>query len=505
MTTCVFVGMLWLLLIDQKGGYVPMIGPRWEVKIGSPVLTTDGEYGRLEELILDPDQERVVALLVQQHGLVFSHIVVVPEEEVADATDSQVRLKISREQADALPEYTPQIGLVVGGRKYEVDDVSSAVRGTHGIEVGPAPAAQQPGMIESQFAESGREDLALRVRAGDRVFCRDGHAGRVSLILLDPRGRVQGLVMHTGHLPGRNLIVPVAWVAEISWENVYLSVEKWVLESLPDYRPDDALAADVDNALWADDILRMGDYHVIDVTVQDGIVRLRGHVVTPVNKSRAEDAARSVAGVLGVENHLVVDDDLVTGVAQALGREDRTRFERVDVGARNGFIFLSGQVASAAVREAAEEVAASVPQVRVIMNLLQAPNVVVDPQEQQVLEPPIGREIYATQERLGHVERVIINPHNRRVTAFVAHGYFPDLLHMDERRVSNEVPQQERRVVVPIRVVRYGTGSSVLLNVDSCEAARYRDFDSADFVSPPEGWQPPYPYRWDDVLFERRA
>jgi hypothetical protein len=248
----------------------------------------------------------------------------------------------------------------------------------------------------------------------------------------------------------------------------------------------------------------MGDYQVIDVTVQDGIARLRGHVVTPMNKSRAEEAARSVVGVLDVENHLVLDEDLVIGVAQALGRDDRTRLERVAVGARNGFIILSGRVASAAVREAAEEVAASVPQVRGIINHLRAPNVVVDTKE-QVLQPPIGREVYATHTLLGHVERVIINPHNRRVTAFVTHGYFPDLLRLDERGVSNESPQQERRVVVPISVVRSETGTSVLLNVNSCKAARYRDLDSADFVSPPEGWQPPYPYRWDEVLFESRA
>jgi hypothetical protein len=49
-------------------------------------------------------------------------------------------------------------------------------------------------------------------------------------------------------------------------------------------------------------------------------------------------------------------------------------------------------------------------------------------------------------------------------------------------------------------VVRYETDSSVLLNISGGEAARYRDFDSADFVSPPQGWQPPYPYRWNDVL-----
>jgi hypothetical protein len=52
-------------------------------------------------------------------------------------------------------------------------------------------------------------------------------------------------------------------------------------------------------------------------------------------------------------------------------------------------------------------------------------------------------------------------------------------------------------------VVRYETDSSVLLDVSSVEAARYRDVNSTDFGSPPEGWQPPYPYHRDDVLFVR--
>jgi hypothetical protein len=155
------------------------------------------------------------------------------------------------------------------------------------------------------------------------------------------------------------------------------------------------------------------------------------------------------------------------------------------------------------VREAAEEVAASLPQVRGVINSLQAPNVHIDPKEQIFMQPPIGQEVYATDLPLGNVERVIINPHNRRVTSCVAQGNFPDLRHVDEYQFPYEIPQIERLVVIPIQVVRYETGSSVFLDINSIEAARYRDFDSDEFVSPPEGWQPPYPYRWDEVLFVR--
>lgn len=480
-----------------------MVEPRWEVKIGSPVMATDGEYGRLDALVLDPRRERVVALLVRRHGLLFSWIAVVPEAAVSSATENEVQLKISLEQVQALPEYQPDSALVADDSEYELDDKSFAVRGTQGIQVGRAPTSGKAGLLEGQLAGSETEQFAIRLRSGQQVFCRDGHAGSVSLILLDPWGQVKGFVMHSGHLPGRDLIVPVEWVHEVDAENVYLIMEQYALLSLPDYGPDIDLGAEVDKALWDDESLRDTDYHEIGLTVQDGIVSLRGHVATLLNKNRAEEAARSVAGVLRVENHLVVDDELVIDVAQALGRDQRTCPEMIYVGAQNGIIILNGQVTNTAVRDVAEELAASVPQVRGVVNHLQAPQAPVDSEEQKVLQPSIGRKIHATDLTLGIVERVIINPHNRRVTAFVAHGKFPDLRYAGKHMSPFDIPQQERWVVIPIWAVHHVTESSVILNVTSLEASRYQDLGSTDLVVPPAGWQPPYPYHWDEVLFVR--
>ena len=329
-----------------------MVKQRWELKIGSPVMATDDDYGRLQQLILDPYQERVIGLLVRKHGLVPSHFVIVPIEQVAEVTEREVQLKISRKQIDILPEYLPDLGLDVEGRIYEADDESFAVRGMQGFEIGRSPTAQRPGMLESQIAQPERERLALQLGAGHKVFCQDGHAGKVSMALLDPSGQVKGFVMHSGHLPGRKLIVPVAWVQEVDKENVHLSVEKSALDGLPEYSPDYALAEELDKVLWADGILRESDYNQIDVTVQDGIVRLRGHVVTEMHKTRVEDAARSIAGELGIENQLVADEDLLISVSHVLGRDERTHLKQVYVGAQNGVITLSGQVDSTALRGA---------------------------------------------------------------------------------------------------------------------------------------------------------
>ncbi len=255
-----------------------MIEPRWEVKIGSTVVATDGEYGHLQELLVDPHQERVVALLVRPHRLIPSPTVVVPEELIANASEQGVRLEISREQMNALPKFWSESELIVEDQNYEADDELFAVRGKQGIEIGRAPNSNEPGMIEDQLTESEREHLGLRICAGKQVLCQDGYAGRVSQILSDEKGRFKGFVLHTGHLPliGCKLIVPASWIQEDDRENVHLSVNKNDLKSLPNYRCDNALAEKVDNALWSDDILRDTDYREMDESVQDGIVILRG-------------------------------------------------------------------------------------------------------------------------------------------------------------------------------------------------------------------------------------
>ena len=452
-----------------------MVEPRWEAKIGSVVTDTDGDYGRLQQLLVDPRQERVVGLLVRQHGWLPYHPVVVPEGNIADANENEVRLNISRQQVEALPEYLPDAALVVDGKSYEVAPILS----------GPE-----------------REYQGLLIRAGQQVFCGEEYSGWVALVLLTPGGRVKGLVLHTGPLLGRNLIVPIAWIQKVAGNRVCLSVGKPTLEGLPDYRLDDALAAEVEAVLWSDEILRNTDYTEIGVSVEDGVVRLQGHMSTWRNRTLAEEAACSVPGVLGLENDLVLDQDLATAVAQALGKDDQNRFTRVSIGVQHGFITLNGEVDSAEIRKAAEVIAASVPQVRGVINTIQAPNVVIDAQEHRVWQPLIGKEVSATDLQLGHVEKVIITPDNRRVTAFVARGYFSDSPDIDAYRMPTDEPQQERSIVVPIEAVRYATDSSVLLDVSGAEAALYRSFEPAEFKSPPTGWTSPYPYRREQVLFD---
>ncbi len=285
---------------------------------------------------------------------------------------------------------------------------------------------------------------------------------------------------------------------------VHLTAKRRELDGLPAYRDDRAIGEAIDRALWADVRLRALDDGDITADVQGGMVVLRGHMTGPENMLRAERAAWAVPGVLGVENRIVNDGALTMMVAQALAIDETTHGQLMYVHARHGVVYLSSAASSADLRAAAEACAAHLPLVRGIVNNIQAPGRARDADDQRVLQPRIGQEIYTSALRLGRVERVIISQRHRRVTAFVACGHFPD--RVDDDDMGHDPAQQpERRVVIPISAVRAVTTGAVVLRISGMEAARCDAFDPAAFAVPAADWQPPYPYRAADVLVPRQA
>jgi osmotically-inducible protein OsmY len=144
-------------------------------------------------------------------------------------------------------------------------------------------------------------------------------------------------------------------------------------------RTDRALTRHVEMRLAADPDASMID---VDVDTLESIVTLRGEVGNETERTAAEDVARYTEGVRGVRNLLVVKD---RGLAEAsdegfsdawirskvgarlMSDPDVRRF-RVDVDVDDGVVTLSGTVASAEAKQAAEEVAERTSGVRRVVN-----------------------------------------------------------------------------------------------------------------------------------------
>ena len=74
------------------------------------------------------------------------------------------------------------------------------------------------------------------------VYARDGEVGTVWRVAMEPESRhVTHLVVHTGVLFGRNLVVPIENVARMEQHAVHLDLNKAEVEQLPDYQETDFL------------------------------------------------------------------------------------------------------------------------------------------------------------------------------------------------------------------------------------------------------------------------
>jgi len=255
------------------------------------------------------------------------------------------------------------------------------------------------------------------------------------------------------------------------------------------------------HALWKDNVLRAIEYYEIDVHVRNEFVYLYGHIVGATSQFRIMNAIRSVPGILGIKNHLVLDDKLTLEVAISLGQLEHTYACKFFTGASHGVVSLNGTVNDQNIKSLAEKCAASNPNVRCVVNNVHVLGIDPEGQDQPFLLPAIGEIIYFLDGISGVVRRVIINPNNRRVIAMTIMGNFNEPQNGLSSPPDGKGIHHEQLIVVPMKTVRYLTKDSGFLYIRSNEMNQYQDFDPASFYTPDRDWAPPHPYCPDDVLF----
>ena len=87
----------------------------------------------------------------------------------------------------------------------------------------------------------------------------------------------------------------------------------------------------------------------------------------------------------------------------------------------------------------------------------------------------IGAGIYATDLLIGVVEKVVINPDNRLVTAILANAVFPDPTQMGSNWLWNEHLYAERRIIIPIETVRHQSESRHIPQSERRRSGSLRD------------------------------
>jgi osmotically-inducible protein OsmY len=126
---------------------------------------------------------------------------------------------------------------------------------------------------------------------------------------------------------------------------------------------DKEIASAIERSLSWNDSTKNSD---VQISVNKGIVTLEGHVDAYWKKTRVQNLASNVIGVLRIDNKIVVtpkktivDDVIADDVVNAIDRNYTIDVNQVDIRVEDGVVTLSGTVADRRACEEAIEIASN--------------------------------------------------------------------------------------------------------------------------------------------------
>jgi osmotically-inducible protein OsmY len=350
-------------IYDGGGGTVA----KFDFNIGSPVHCKDGDCGKLLKVVVDPDTETITDLVVQK-GILLTTDRIVPVSVVEKTTEEEIHLSIVSDQLEQYPEY-------------HEDEITVPAPGWERAEQRKAEEATQRASLYGQaferaFVPRVRHRIHKGISPGRSVVERgmpvnnlEKTIGKVDHLLVDRESlEITHLVVDPGLL-ARSLVVPISMVKQISEDGVYVEATDQDLEPLPRHIP--RHEADVLTDLQERLVATSFDFDDVKATFNNGVLQLRGVVPDVQAKRQAEAIARSLEGVIDVENALTTDTSIVAHITSALSTDPRTDVAIVGVINERGVVSLKGQVDDPNTREAAEKIARRQPGVVDVINDLE--------------------------------------------------------------------------------------------------------------------------------------
>ena len=212
------------------------------VVVGPPVLAPgDEKIGEVKEVVIDPRTKAVTHLVIQE-GLLFENDTLVSIATVASTTEKAIVLKLSKAELEQVAsefrqdEFVPAAGAAPA-------QAGEPVRGAYwATPPGARPSLIPPGFRPNDLAPDAAipfEDVMLM--HGSSVATSDGEIiGRLDEVVIGDDEKITHIVIEEGIVYALPKLIPVDWIASIEDNAIALSVEKEVIDRLPDYAPPDS-------------------------------------------------------------------------------------------------------------------------------------------------------------------------------------------------------------------------------------------------------------------------
>jgi sporulation protein YlmC with PRC-barrel domain len=211
------------------------------LELGSPVTCSDGPFGKLADVVIDPTKQRVTHLVVEPDGD-HSKARLVPIElaNTEQGEASEIGIRCSLEQAGQL-EHVEEYAYIRLGESPDLDPgwdigVESVLAQPYygygtGIGYEPVPAEYDPHVSVTYDRVPKGE---VEIRRASEVTSSDGHhLGKVDGFLVDDDA-ITHFVLERGHLWGRREVtIPIKAVTSVHTDAVSLSLTKDEVGELP--------------------------------------------------------------------------------------------------------------------------------------------------------------------------------------------------------------------------------------------------------------------------------
>ncbi len=201
-----------------------------EIPLDAQVECTDGVCGRSVVVLINPVNDEVVHLVVEEESNPNTQRIV-PVDLITETVANTIRLNCSKADLGKMDPFIKTRFIAE-----TVPDRYSGY-GTYGM-MGSyyyMPFATVDITIYETVEDQQIPLGELAICRGTQVEATDGHVGHVDEFLVNPENsRITHLVMREGHLWGqKDVIIPLSAIDENREDTVFLKLDKEQVEALP--------------------------------------------------------------------------------------------------------------------------------------------------------------------------------------------------------------------------------------------------------------------------------
>lgn len=207
------------------------------LKLGSPVWCSDGPFGELGDVVIDPFTRRVTHLVVEpRHRHALARLVPVELARAEDGSRPGVSLACTVEQVRRLAPvqesaYLRLYEFPVGDPDFDVG-VQNVLAAPHFGYTDLEVQDEDPHVVVS-YDRIPKGEVEIR-RKSAVTSTDDRHLGHVEGLLVDAGEGITHVVLERGHAWGRREVtIPIGAVARVEMDSIRLSLAKDAVGALP--------------------------------------------------------------------------------------------------------------------------------------------------------------------------------------------------------------------------------------------------------------------------------